>query len=284
MRRGDEEFEIEPSAETRELVASVRSRAVTARTSPASGLPEAGTAGGVATRRRYREAVAASIGKRYDVTDVIEEGSVLALYVARDLRHGRAVTLQVNPVLAKLADPERVRAALASAATLSHPNILPVYDFDVMPNIVFYATAPLNGQSLRERLERERPLPIGDAVRIACETAAALAHASERGVRHGDLRPKHILLRHDGVAVSSFALVDALGKPEGASVALTIGTPEYLSPEQLAGQGQAAGWSDLYSLGCVLYEMLAGESPFASPIQSLVVTRSLVALRRRRLD
>jgi eukaryotic-like serine/threonine-protein kinase len=125
----------------------------------------------------------------------------------------------------------------------------------------------VEGPSLRERLVRERALPLGDAVAIADDLAAALAHAHARGVRHGDLRPKHILLARTGISVAGFGIVEALDlatASNGASTtAVTIGAPAYLSPEQLTGEVSADERSDLYSLGTILFEMLAGQPPFA---------------------
>jgi serine/threonine-protein kinase len=171
-----------------------------------------------------------------------------------------------------------VLEALERVAALRDPRILPVREAGAMQGRIYFATPPLEGQSLRDRLARERQLPVADARRIALELLDALVYAHGHDVRHGDLRPKHVLLGRDGVTVASFGLVEALDLAEAGnagSTAVTIGAPAYLSPEQLAGESTADERSDLYSLGCIVFEMLAGEPPFAGGNLSAVVSRKL---------
>jgi len=140
--------------------------------------------------------------------------------------------------------------------------------------MVYFATSPVEGPSLRERLARERALPLGDALATAEDLTAALVHAHARGVRHGDLRPKHIVLTRAGLSVAGFGIVEALDLAtagSGASTtAVTIGAPAYLSPEQLSGEVGADERSDLYSLGTILFEMLAGEPPFGGNLAAIL--------------
>ena len=142
----------------------------------------------------------------------------------------------------------------------------------------YFVTPPLEGSSLRDRLARERQLPVPDVRRLALELLDALVYAHGHDVRHGDLRPKHVLLGRDGVTVAGFGLVEALDLAESGSAgstAVTIGAPAYLSPEQLAGESNADERSDLYSLGCILFEALAGEPPFGGSNLAAVLSRKL---------
>jgi len=143
---------------------------------------------------------------------------------------------------------------------------------------IYFATPPLEGASLRDRLARERQLPVADVRRIALELLDAMVYAHGHDVRHGDLRPKHVLLGRNGATVASFGLVEALDLAESGSAgstAVTIGAPAYLSPEQLAGESNADERSDLYSLGCILFEALAGEPPFGGSNLATVLSRKL---------
>jgi serine/threonine-protein kinase len=168
-------------------------------------------------------------------------------------------------------------AALERIQRLDHPGIARMYEFGWADELLFYVLARDTGPTLRECLERERQLPVGEAVAIADSLAAALAHAHEHGVLHGDLRSKHVQLVAPGRGVvKSFGIMNALvGGAGGSSTVVRFGSPAYLSPEQLAGERSVTERTDQYSLGCVLYEMLTGEVPFASASQMKLVTAKL---------
>jgi eukaryotic-like serine/threonine-protein kinase len=155
---------------------------------------------------------------------------------------------------------------------------VPLRECGVIQGVVYFATLPVEGPSLRDRLARDRQLPVDEARRITGDLLDTLVYAHGRDVRHGDLRPKHILLGRAGVAVTGFGLVEALdiaAAGNAGSTAVTIGAPAYLSPEQLAGETAADERSDLYSLGCIAFEMLAGEPPFAGSTLGAVLSRKL---------
>ena len=148
----------------------------------------------------------------------------------------------------------------------------------VLQGLVYFTTPPVEGTSLRDRLARERQLPVDEAVRIAAELVEALVYAHGHDVRHGDLRPKHLLFARGGITVAGFGLVEALdlaAAGSAGSTAVTIGAPAYLSPEQLSGETGADERSDVYSSGCILFEMLAGEPPFAGGNLAAVLSRKL---------
>jgi serine/threonine-protein kinase len=244
------------------------------RSRPASGPDMAREAA-----ERELEEIRRAFADRYQVGDRTGESTLLLTFAARDRRDTRQVELHVlSPRLAGLGSDGRVLEALERVAALRDPRILPVREAGAMQGRIYFTTPPLEGQSLRDRLARERQLPVADARRIALELLDALVYAHGHDVRHGDLRPKHVLLGRDGVTVASFGLVEALDLAEAGnagSTAVTIGAPAYLSPEQLAGESTADERSDLYSLGCIVFEMLAGEPPFAGGNLSAVVSRKL---------
>src|SRR6185437_15416428 len=152
-------------------------------------------------------------------------------------------------------------------------------DCGVTQGLIWFATPPLEGVTLRDRLARDRQLPLDEAFKLATDLLEALVHAHGRDVRHGDLRPKHVLLGRTGLQVASFGLVEALdvaaSRGTAGSTAVTIGAPAYLSPEQLAGETVADERSDLYSLACMTFEMLAGEPPFGGSNLASVLSRKL---------
>ncbi|HEX2219431.1 MAG TPA: serine/threonine-protein kinase, partial [Gemmatimonadales bacterium] len=225
------------------------------------------------------EEIRRALSERYQVGDRIGESTLLLTFAARDRRDTRQVELHVlSPRVAGLGGGGRVLEALERVAALRDPRIVPVRETGAVQGRVFFATPPLEGLSLRDRLARERQLPVSEACRIAFELLDALVYAHGHDVRHGDLRPKHVLLGRNGVTVASFGLVEALDLTEAGSAgstAVTIGAPAYLSPEQLAGESTADERSDLYSLGCILFEMLAGEPPFGGSSLATVLSRKL---------
>ena len=184
--------------------------------------------------------------------------------------------------LAEVLGPERFRREIRTAARLQHPHILSLHDSGEAAGRLWFTMPYVEGESLRERLRREGQLPITEAVRLTREVAFALDHAHRHGVVHRDVKPENILLAEDGQALlADFGIARALAAgTDQTGTALTatgisIGTPAYMSPEQVAGERELDGRSDTYSLGCVLYEMLAGEAPFTGPNTQAVLAKRL---------
>jgi len=243
-------------------------------------------------RDRQREWVEHTLGSRllFDA-GVMPSGSDVALPAFdRERRISVSVHL-LDPGVAALADIELLLSRLDRVASLRDPHIVPLLECGHADGVVYYVTARPAGESLRQRLARERQLPIDDALAIAEGVAAALSHAHAAGVLHADLRPKHTFVANEGTSLDALGIAEALGAAMShtrTSAALRMGSPAYQSPEQLTGtQGGALDpRSDIYSLGCMLYEMLAGEVPFASvsPGQavSAKLTGTAASLRGRR--
>lgn len=283
-------LDTEPDAAVETWIARLRSGDLAAGVSPASAatvrtLPSSPAAGtglaataAAATDLELSE-LKRALAERYQVQERLAEGTLLLSFAARDRQDTKAVELHVfNPRIAALGNAERALAALQRAAALHEPRIVSIRDCGVLHGVLYFATSPLDGVSLRDRLSREKPLPLEDALHIAGDLVDALAYAHARGVWHGDLRPKHLQLVQGGIRVASFGIVEALDLAAAASAgstAVTIGAPAYLSPEQLAGEGPDNERSDLYSLGCILFEMLAGEPPFSGSNFAAILGRKL---------
>ena len=201
------------------------------------------------------------------------------VYLAQDLKHDRRVALKVlRPDLAAVIGGERFLQEIRTTANLQHPHILPLHDSGQVDGTVFYVMPFVEGESLRDRLNREKQLPVDDAVRIAREVASALDYAHRRGVIHRDIKPENILL-HDGSAVvADFGIALAASKTGGSRMTetgMSLGTPTYMSPEQAMGERDLTARSDVYALGCVLHEMLTGEPPFDGPTPQSIVAKIL---------
>jgi serine/threonine-protein kinase len=184
----------------------------------------------------------------------------------------------LRPELAAALGPERFLREIETTAALHHPHILALYDSGEADGFLYYVMPYVEGDSLRDRLTRERQLPLDDALRIAREVVDALSYAHSRGVVHRDIKPENILLESGHAAVADFGIakaVSAAGADALTQTGVTVGTPTYMSPEQAAGERELDGRSDLYSLGCVLYEMLAGQPPFTGPTAESVVHQHL---------
>jgi eukaryotic-like serine/threonine-protein kinase len=227
-----------------------------------------------------------SLEGRYTIGRQLGAGGMAIVYLAHDLRHDRDVAVKVlRPEVSAEIGAERFLREIKMAAGLTHPHILPVYDSGQAGDLLFYVMPSMEGHSLRERLDRERQLALEEALRITREVASALDYAHRHKVIHRDIKPENILL-HDGSAmVADFGIGKALTVNGGSitKTGLPIGTPAYMSPEQASGESEVDGRSDLYSLGCVLYEMLTGEPPFTGPTaQSIIAKRFLAPIPKVR--
>ena len=216
---------------------------------------------------------------RYRLDREIGAGGMATVYSAQDLRHDRRVALKVlRPELAAVIGAERFLAEIKLTANLQHPHILPLFDSGEADAYLFYVMPFVEGETLRDRLNREKQLPVADAVRIATEVASALDYAHRHGVVHRDIKPENILL-HDGQAlVADFGIALAASKASGARMTetgMSLGTPHYMSPEQAMGEREITARSDVYALGAVLYECLTGEPPFTGNTAQAVVARVL---------
>jgi len=221
--------------------------------------------------------LAAALADRYRLERELGQGGMATVYLAHDLKHQRSVAIKVlRPELAAVIGAERFLSEIKTTANLQHPHILPLFDSGAADSFLFYVMPFIEGESLRDRLNREKQLPINDAVRIATEIAGALDYAHRRGVIHRDIKPENILL-HDGSAlVADFGIALAASKAGGTRMTesgMSLGTPHYMSPEQAMGEREITARSDVYALGCVTYEMLLGEPPFSGPTAQAIVAK-----------
>ncbi len=221
----------------------------------------------------------AALSDRYQLEREVGAGGMATVFLARDLRHDRAVALKVlRPELAAVIGAERFLAEIKLTANLQHPHILPLFDSGEADSFLFYVMPFVEGETLRERLDREKQLPVADALRIASEVASALDYAHRHGVVHRDVKPENILI-HDGQAlVADFGIALAASKASGSRMTetgMSLGTPHYMSPEQAMGEREITARSDVYAIGAVLYEMLTGEPPFTGNTAQAVVARVL---------
>ena len=235
--------------------------------------------GSDSARATSADFVTRALSGRYTIERTIAKGGVLTTYAAVDLRTKQRVDLQVpSRRVAGPVEAERFTQTFARVASLSYPGIMSVTDYGAPGGVLYYATPPVEGASLRERVERERPLDVAESVRVAISVARALAHAHEHGVHHFDLRPKHVVESARGLQLARIGLVEALnagaiGEGGYDDTGVLIGAPAYLSPEQLAGEPLDGVRTDIYSLGCVLYEMLVGEPPFGAKGRGLIARK-----------
>ena len=219
-----------------------------------------------------------TLAGRYQVEREVGRGGMATVYLAQDLKHGRPVALKVlHPELAASLGSERFLREIQIAARLQHPHILPLYDSGQAGELLYYVMPFVEGESLRDRLTHEKQLPVEDAVQIGRDIAAALDYAHRHGVVHRDIKPENVMLHEGEAIVTDFGIAKAVSAAGGESLTQTgmaVGTPAYMSPEQASGDREPDGRSDIYSLGCVLYEMLTGSAPFTGPtVQSIIMKR-----------
>jgi serine/threonine protein kinase len=216
---------------------------------------------------------------RYTLERELGQGGMAVVFLANDLRHDRKVALKVlRPDISAEIGAERFLREIKMAAGLTHPHILPVYDSGEADGLLFYVMPNMEGRSLRERLEHERQLPLEEALKITREVAAALDYAHRHHVVHRDIKPENILLHEGAAMVADFGIGKALsGNGSITQTGMALGTPAYMSPEQGSGESDIDGRSDLYSLGCVLYEMLSGEPPFTGPTAQAIIAKRFVS-------
>jgi len=282
------DLELRPNAETRKLVDDIRA---------SKGVGEAVARAGVTDRASTQSAsvldrLRASLADRYFIEREIGRGGMATVYLAHDLKHDRTVAFKVlAPDLAATVGTDRFLREIKTAAKLAHPHILPLIDSGRADGLLYYVMPHVEGESLRARLDREGRLAVDDAVRITREIADALAYAHEKQVLHRDVKPSNILLEAGHAVLADFGVARALAEADDGATAQTdegglapagrtdltrTGTPAYMSPEQASGEGELSAASDVYALGCVLYEMLAGEPPVSDTETQRILSRKLL--------
>jgi serine/threonine-protein kinase len=227
---------------------------------------------------------------RYEIERELGQGGMAVVYLAKDLKHNRQVALKVlRPELAAVVGAERFLAEIQTTANLQHPHVLPLFDSGEAGTFVYYVMPYVEGESLRERLDRERQLPVEEAVRIASSIGSALDHAHRKGVVHRDIKPANVLMQDGQPVLADFGIALAVGAAGGARLTetgLSVGTPYYMSPEQATGDQAIGPASDIYAVGCVLYEMLVGEPPYtgatAQAVLGKILATELTAPRAQR--
>jgi serine/threonine-protein kinase len=229
--------------------------------------------------------LSAALASRYLIERELGRGGMATVYLARDLKHDRPVALKIlHPELAAALGPTRFLREIQVAARLQHPHILSLFDSGTVDQgtaqpVPYYAMPYVEGESLRQRLTREGQLPLDDALRIARQVLSALSYAHAQGIIHRDIKPENILLRSDEAILADFGIARAVSTAGGEKLTetgLALGTPAYMSPEQTAGDSRLDCRADIYSLGCVLYEVLAGEPPFTGPSAQAVLARHAI--------
>jgi serine/threonine-protein kinase len=221
----------------------------------------------------------AALADRYRIERELGQGGMATVYLGRDLRHDRDVAIKVlHPDLGAALGGDRFLSEIKTTARLQHPHILPLLDSGEADTLLYYVMPYVRGETLRTRLERERQLPIEDALRIAREVADALGAAHTLGIIHRDIKPENILLQGGHALVADFGIALAVQHAAGARMTqtgLSLGTPQYMSPEQAMGEKTLDARSDIYALGAVTYEMLVGEPPFTGPTVQTIVAKVL---------
>jgi serine/threonine-protein kinase len=222
-----------------------------------------------------------ALADRYRVERELGQGGMATVYLAHDLRHERDVAIKVlHPDLGAALGAERFLSEIKTTAKLQHPHILPLLDSGAADGLLYYVMPFVRGETLRARLERETQLPIGDALRIAMEVADALQAAHALGVVHRDIKPENILLQDGHALVADFGIalaVQSAGGQRMTQTGLSLGTPQYMSPEQATGEKVVDARSDIYALAAVTYEMLTGAPPFTGASMQAIIARVMTS-------
>jgi serine/threonine-protein kinase len=224
-----------------------------------------------------------ALADRYSIRRELGKGGMATVYLARELRYDRMVALKVmRPDLASSPGTERFLHEIRITAQLRHPRIVPVFDsgrtdaLEAGGSHLWYTMPYIEGETLRQRLVRQRTIPVDEAVRITCEIATALDYAHRRGIVHRDVKPENILIEDGHAVISDFGVARALDAAAASGITATgfaVGTPAYMSPEEASGSPNLDGRADVYALGCVLYEMLAGDAPFVGTPKAVIAQR-----------
>jgi serine/threonine-protein kinase len=237
------------------------------------GAPERTASTGTVQVAKVRTALA----EHYRIERVLGEGGMATVYLALDLKHRRQVAVKVmRPELAATLGADRFLREVEIAAKLSHPHILPMHDSGAIGGFLYYVMPYVEGESLRDRLQREGRLPVDESVRLAREVAEALAYAHQRGIIHRDIKPANIMLGAGHALVADFGIARALGSEAALTgTGLAVGTPQYMSPEQAMGAAEVDARADVYAVGGVLFEMLAGRAPYTGETPQAILAKSL---------
>src|SRR5687768_6152007 len=223
--------------------------------------------------------LASALHGRYTIDREIGRGGMATVYLARDVRHNRHVALKVlNPELGAVLGVERFLAEIEVTANLQHPNLLPLFDSGEANGLLFYVIPFVQGESLRARLDREKQLPVDETVRITTAIAGALDYAHRHKVIHRDLKPENILMQEGQPLIADFGIALAVSKAGGERITqtgLSLGTPQYMSPEQATGDRVVDGRTDIYSLGAMVYEMLLGDPPHSASTSQAIIAKVL---------
>jgi len=239
------------------------------------GVPPRTGATGVFEVTKVKKALAG----RYNVERVLGEGGMATVYLAQDLKYHRSVAVKVmRPELASTLGADRFLREVEIAARLTHPHILPMYESGEAEGLLYYVMPYVEGETLRDRIHRETQLPVEEALKIAREVSEALAYAHEHGIIHRDIKPANILLGGGHAMVADFGIARAVSNTATEALTqtgLAVGTPHYMAPEQAMGNREVDARADIYAVGALLYEMIAGEPPFTGPTPRAIVARSL---------
>lgn len=223
------------------------------------------------------ERISVSLQDRYQIERELGQGGMATVFLASDKRHERHVAIKVlHPELSAVLGAERFEKEVKLTASLQHQNILPLFDSGVADGLLYYVMPFVEGETLRGKLERERQLPINEAIRLSIEIAGALHYAHERGIVHRDIKPENVLLQNGHAVVSDFGIALAVQQAGGqrmTQTGLSLGTPQYMAPEQAMGERNIDARADVYALGAVTYEMFAGEPPFTGPTAQSIVAK-----------
>ena len=220
-----------------------------------------------------------ALADRYRIEHELGKGGMATVYLAEDLKHDRKVALKVlKPELAAVLGAERFVVEIKTTASLQHPHILPLFDSGSADGLLFYVMPFVDGETLREKLNRERQLSVDDALEITKVVAGALDFAHKRGIVHRDIKPENVLFQDGVPVVADFGIAVAVSTAGGdrlTETGLSLGTPAYMSPEQASGEREIDARSDVYALGCLTYEMLAGDPPFVARNAAAVIARHM---------